>query len=39
MKSVAQLDDCEGTRDWLAQIRNRYKARRKLIGMMDSAGL
>ena len=39
LKAVAQLDDSRNTRDWLAQIRTRYKARRKLIGMMDKAGL
>jgi uncharacterized Zn finger protein len=39
LKAVAQLNDCEETRDWLAQIRTRYKARRKLMGMMDKAGL
>ena len=39
IKSVAQLDDSHETRDWIEQIRTRYKARRKLMGMMDKAGL
>jgi len=39
IKRAAQLDDSRETRDWVEQIRTRYKARRKLMGMMDKAGL
>jgi uncharacterized Zn finger protein len=39
IKNVAKLDDSHETRDWIKQIRTRYKARRKLMGMMDKAGL
>lgn len=39
IKSAAQLDDSPETRDWIAQIRTRYKNRPKLMGMMDKAGV
>jgi uncharacterized Zn finger protein len=39
IKHVAKLDDGQETRDWIAQIRTRYKARPKLMGMLDKAGL
>ena len=39
LKSVAQLDDSQDTREWLQGIRTRYKARPKLIGMMNKAGI
>jgi len=37
IKRAAQLDDSPETRDWIAQIRARYKNRPKLMGMMDKA--
>ncbi len=39
IKKVAQLDDSRENRDWIQEIRTRYKARRKLMGMMDKAGI
>lgn len=39
IRRVAQLDDSPEVRDWIRQIRTRYKARPKLMGMMDKAGL
>lgn len=39
IKSAAQLDDSRETRDWIEQIRTRYKARPKLMGMLDKAGV
>ena len=39
IRNVAQLDDSQETRDWIERIRTRYKARRKLMGMMDKAGI
>lgn len=39
IRKAAQLDDSPETRDWIAQIRDRYKNRPKLMGMMEEAGL
>jgi len=38
MRAV-ELDPGPATTRWLTEIRQRYKARRKLIGLMDKAGL
>ena len=38
MGRVAQLDDSRQIRDWIEQIRTRYKARPKLMEILDKAG-
>lgn len=39
IKRAVELDGGEKTRNWVAAIRNRYKQRPKLMGLMDKAGL
>lgn len=39
IRFAARLDDSPETRDWIEQIRSRYKNRPKLMGMMEKAGL
>ncbi len=39
MTRIRSIDDSADTRDWIAAIRQRYKARRKLMQLMDAAGL
>jgi tetratricopeptide (TPR) repeat protein len=39
MTRIRSIDDSAAVRDWIATIRQRYKARRKLMQLMDAAGL
>lgn len=39
MARIRSIDDSADVREWIAAIRQRYKARRKLMQLMDAAGL